>query len=31
MVYEKLFLDMQKYIVSESGFNTPYIDIKHKF
>ena len=30
MVCEGLFFDIQKYIDSESGFNTPYTDIKHK-
>ena len=30
-VYEVMFFDMQKYIYSESVFNTLYIETKHKF
>ena len=29
-VYEVMFFDMQKYVYSESVFNTLYIEIKHK-
>ena len=28
--YEVMFFDMQKYVYSESVFNTSYIEIKHK-